>query len=102
MGPAGQAGEAGQAKPGKRMVGKAYAMFVCICTTKAFFNICRTLLQFETPFGHIWNVLIWCSNKPSWMSIWLKRKGFIVFCAFRRHANTIFVERKPSFERQKL
>ena len=102
MGLAGQAGEAGQTKPRKCMVGKAYAMFVCICITKAMLLISGTLLQIETPSGHIWNVFTWCPIKLSWKSIWLKRMRFIILCASQRHGNTIYVEWQPSFGRQKL
>ena len=87
----GQAGQAGQAKHGKHMLGKAYVMFVCIYTNNAMLCIGGTLLQLETPSGHIWNVLIWCSSKLSWRSIWFKRTRFIIVCACRRHGNIIFL-----------
>ena len=60
-----QAGQAGQAQHGKHMLGIAYVMFVCIYTDNAMLCIGGMLLQLESPFGHIWNVLIWCSSKPS-------------------------------------
>ena len=94
---AGQAGEAGEATPGKHMVGKAYALCVCIRSTKAMLFIDGTLLQAETPSAYIWNVSTWCLIKLSWKSIWFKRTRFIVVCVSIRHGNTIFVERKLCF-----
>ena len=47
------------------MLGIAYVMFVCIYAINAMLSVGGTLLQLESPSGQIWNVLIWCSRKPS-------------------------------------
>ena len=62
---------------------------VCVLHNQSFCFIGGTLLQLETPSGHIWNVFTWCPIKLSWKSISLKCTRFIIFCAFRSYGNII-------------